>query len=125
MALRVPRRSLTVVAAVAGLAGLLIAAALLTVRQRGDTAVYIGVAVAIIGFTAALFLDRERLLRLARGRQARYGTNAMLGTLALLAILALLNIVAFENPKSWDLTEDRQFSLAPETIATLKALVGT
>jgi len=122
VALRVPRRSLTVVAAVAGLAGLLIAAALLTVRQRGDTAVYIGVAVAIIGFTAALFLDRERLLRLARGRQARYGTNAMLGTLALLAILALLNIVAFENPKSWDLTEDRQFSLAPETIATLKAL---
>jgi ABC-type uncharacterized transport system involved in gliding motility auxiliary subunit len=113
---------LTVLAAVAGLAGLLIAAALLTVRQRGDTAVYIGVVVAIVGFTAALFLDRERLLRLARGRQARYGTNAMLGTFALLAILTLLNIVAIENPKSWDLTEDRQFSLAPETIATLKAL---
>ncbi len=122
MAVKVPRRTLTALAAIAGLAGLLVAAALLTVRQQADTAAYIGVAVAIVGFTAALFLDRERLQRLARGRQARYGTNAALGTFALLAILALLNIVAFQKPKTWDLTEDRRFSLAPETIATVKAL---
>ena len=122
MALKIPRRTLATVAAIVGLVGLLAAAALLVVRGQSGTPVYVGLLVAAAGFAAALLSDRERLLRLARGRQARYGTNAVLAVGALGSILVLLNIVAFQNPQSWDLTEDRRYSLAPETVEILKEL---
>jgi len=118
--MKVSRRVLVGVAAIVGLVGLLVALALLAVRQRPDTAVYVGLMVAAVGFVAALVFDRARILRLARGRQVRYGTNAALAVGALLSILILVNIVAFQNPQSWDLTEDRRYSLAPETVEILK-----
>ncbi len=120
--MKLPRRTLVQAAAGIGLAGLIVAAGLILVRQRTDTGVYIGVGVAAAGFVAALVLERERLTALARGRQARYGSNAVLAGAALLAILVLVNVVAFQNPKSWDLTEDSQYSLAPETIEALDRL---
>jgi ABC-type uncharacterized transport system involved in gliding motility auxiliary subunit len=122
MAMRVPRRTLTILAAVLGLIGLLVAGAVFLVRQQAQAAVYVGLVVAVGGFVGAMLLGREGLVRAAQGRQARYGLNALLAVGALLGILILINVVAFQNPKSWDLTEDRQYSLAPETIAALTAL---
>jgi ABC-type uncharacterized transport system involved in gliding motility auxiliary subunit len=120
--MRVPRRTLAIVAAVLGAAGLLIAAAVFLVRGQAEAAVYVGLVVAVAGFLGAVLLGREGLVRAAHGRQARYGLNALLGAGALLGILILINVAVFQNPKSWDLTEDRQYSLAPETIAALHAL---
>jgi ABC-type uncharacterized transport system involved in gliding motility auxiliary subunit len=120
--MRLPRRTLTILAAVLGAAGLLIAAAVFLVQGQAGTAVYVGLAIAIVGFIGAMLLGRDWLVRAAHGRQARYGLNALLAAGALLGILILLNVVVFQNPKSWDLTEDRQYSLAPETIAALQEL---
>jgi ABC-type uncharacterized transport system involved in gliding motility auxiliary subunit len=122
--MRVSRRTLTIVAAVVGFAGLLAAVAVWLVRGQAEAAVYVGLGLAIIGFVGALALGRDRLARAAHGRQARYGLNALIAAGALLGILVLANVVVFQNPQSWDLTEDRQYSLAPETIAALKALEG-
>jgi ABC-type uncharacterized transport system involved in gliding motility auxiliary subunit len=105
-----------------GVVGLLTAIAVFLVRQQAEAAVYIGLVVAVAGFLGAMVLGRDWLRRAATGRQARYGLNALLAAGALLGILILLNVVVFQHPKSWDLTEDRQYSLAPETIAALKAL---
>jgi hypothetical protein len=120
--MRVPRRSLAIVAAGLGAAGLLAAAAVFLVRQQAEAAVYAGLIVAVAGFLAAMVLGRDWLVHAAHGRQARYGLNALLAAGALTGVLILVNVAVFQNPKSWDLTEDRQYSLAPETIAALQAV---
>jgi ABC-type uncharacterized transport system involved in gliding motility auxiliary subunit len=42
--------------------------------------------------------------------------------LAFIGIVVVLNYLVYANPKSWDLTEDKQFTLAPETLNTLSSL---
>jgi len=120
--MRVPRRTLAIAAAALGAAGLLVAVVVFVVRQQAEAAVYVGLVAAVVGLLGAMLLGREWLVRAAHGRQARYGVNALLAVGALSGILILINVVVFQNPKSWDLTEDRQYSLAPETIAALQAL---
>jgi ABC-type uncharacterized transport system involved in gliding motility auxiliary subunit len=120
--MKVSRRTLTLAAAILGLVGLLTAVGVWLVRGQAEAAVYIGLILAILGFVGALLLGRDKLARTARGRQARYGLNALLAAAALLGILIFVNLVVFQNPQSWDLTEDQEYSLAPETIAALQAL---
>jgi ABC-type uncharacterized transport system involved in gliding motility auxiliary subunit len=122
MAVRVPRRTLAIAAAALGLVGLVVAVLLFAVQQQAGTAVYIGLVVAVVGFIGALALGRESLARAAQGRQARYGLNALLAVGAVAGILIVINFVVYQNPKSWDLTENSQYSLAPETIAAVKSL---
>lgn len=122
--MKISRRTLTWAALGLGLLGLLAAAALLTVRQRTDLGVQIGLALALIGFVAAAVLDRERWVRFGRGRQARHGLNAALSIGAVLGILILVNLVVYQNPWSKDLTEDQRYALAPETQAALDTLTS-
>jgi ABC-type uncharacterized transport system involved in gliding motility auxiliary subunit len=42
--------------------------------------------------------------------------------LAFLGILVVVNYLVNQNSKRWDLTEDKQNTLAPETVDTLKSL---
>jgi ABC-type uncharacterized transport system involved in gliding motility auxiliary subunit len=56
------------------------------------------------------------------GRRARYGSNALILILAVLGILIVVNYLANANPKRWDLTEDKENTLAPETIEVLDSL---
>jgi len=120
--MNIRRRTLAIAAAVIGAVALLLALAVFLVRQQAEAAVYVGLAVAVAGFLGAMLLGRDWLVRASQGRQARYGLNALLGVGAMLGIVALVNLAAFNNPASVDLTEDRQFSLAPETIAALQTL---
>jgi ABC-type uncharacterized transport system involved in gliding motility auxiliary subunit len=122
MALRVERRTLIAIAWGVALLGLIAAGAWYYYRQTIDTYVYAGLWVAAAAVVAALVLDRQRLAGFFRGRQGRYGTNAVAASLSLLGILAVANFLAYKNPASWDLTEDSQYSLAPETRATLATL---
>lgn len=83
----------------------------------------VSVAIIILGLAVYSLLDPQRVRELITGRQARYGSNAAIMLVAFIGILLVINIVVFQNPgKPWDLTEDKQNSLASETINTLKAL---
>jgi ABC-type uncharacterized transport system involved in gliding motility auxiliary subunit len=69
-------------------------------------------------------LDPEQARKFLVGRQVQYGSNAFIMLVAFLGILFFVNLLAYQNPKSWDLTEDKKNTLAPETITLLKTLPG-
>ena len=51
------------------------------------------------------------------GRQVRHGSNALIMLVAFVLILVVVNAIVYQNPIQWDWTEDKQNTLAPETIA--------
>ncbi|MGL5081046.1 MAG: GldG family protein [Microcoleaceae cyanobacterium] len=55
-------------------------------------------------------------------RSTQAGTNALAATVAVLAILGLLNFLAARNSVQVDLTENQQFTLAPQTQTLVKTL---
>lgn len=106
---------------IAGLA-LLAAGGLYIVQREFSLAVQISLALVVLGLAAFALLDPERVRRALTGRQARYGSNALVLVLAFLGILIVVNYLVVQNSQRWDLTEDQQFTLAPETLETLQAL---
>jgi ABC-type uncharacterized transport system involved in gliding motility auxiliary subunit len=58
------------------------------------------------------------------GRQAKYGSNALLVLLGIIGIVVLVNYLANQYPQRWDLTEDANNTLAPETEEILANLPG-
>jgi ABC-type uncharacterized transport system involved in gliding motility auxiliary subunit len=87
-----------------------------------DRALWVTPAIAILGLALSAFLDPEGARRFLTGRQAKYGSNSLIMLVAFAGILFFVNLIVYENPKTWDLTEDKQNTLAPETIDTLAAL---
>ncbi|GAB4416034.1 MAG: Gldg family protein [Anaerolineales bacterium] len=87
-----------------------------------DRILYIGLGLFIAGFAIYTLLDPDRVRRILSGRQARYGSNSFVMLLAFLGILVIVNLLVYQNPQRWDITEDKQHTLAPETIEALNAL---
>lgn len=85
----------------------------------------IGIAVFIVGFAIFALLDPERARKILIGRQMRYGSNSLILFIAFTGILVVVNILAQQYPQRWDVTEDKQHTLAPETIQTLQTLPET
>ncbi len=79
----------------------------------------------VIGLALFAILDPERVRLLLTGRQARHSSNALVLVLAFTGILVVINYLVYQNPKRWDLTEDRTNTLAPETLETLERLPQT
>ena len=91
--------------------------------QAFNWALGISSALIVLGLASFALLDPQRVRVLLTGRQARYGSNAAIMLLAFVGILLVVNILVFQNPgKPMDFTEDKQNSLAAETLDTLKAL---
>lgn len=97
-------------------------AAYFAVNRLFDVYVQVGAALIVLALLAAILLDPALIRRALTGRQARYGGNAVVISLAFLGILVVVNYVAYTNPVRADLTEDQEFSLAPETLLTLSEL---
>jgi ABC-type uncharacterized transport system involved in gliding motility auxiliary subunit len=95
----------------------------LYIVQREMT-IYLQVSLGLILIGLALFalMDPERVRQMLTGRQARYGSNALILSLAFVGILVVTNYLVYQNPKRWDLTEDKQYTLAKETLDTLNTL---
>jgi len=79
----------------------------------------------LIGLAVFALLDPNRIRRFLSGRQAKYGSNAIVTTVAFVAILVIGNILAYQNPQQLDLTENKQNTLAPESIDVLQKLPET
>ncbi len=92
------------------------------VQNKFDLYVQISLGLVVIGLALYAMLAPDRVRQLLTGRQARYGSNALVLSLAFVGIVVIVNYLVFQNPKRWDLTEDKQYTLAPETIAALESL---
>jgi ABC-type uncharacterized transport system involved in gliding motility auxiliary subunit len=100
----------------------LAAIGLYIVFREFNLAVQVSLGLVVVGLAVFVFLDADQARRLLSGRQARYGSNALILSLAFIGIILVLNYLAYNNGKTWDLTEDKQFTLAPETQDLLKKL---
>lgn len=83
----------------------------------------ISAGVTILGLAVYAMLSPDSVRNFLSGRQARYGSNALVMILAFAGIVFVANYLAFNNPvKPWDLTENKENTLAPETISVLQSL---
>jgi ABC-type uncharacterized transport system involved in gliding motility auxiliary subunit len=76
----------------------------------------------ILGLALTAILDPEGARRFLVGRHAQYGSNSVITFLAFVGILIFVNVLAYQNPQTWDLTEDKTNTLSPETVEILSAL---
>lgn len=87
-----------------------------------NLALQISIGVLLLGLAAYAILSPDSVRRFFTGRQARYGSNSLILTLAVLGIIFVVNYLVFNNPKSWDLTEDKSNTLSEETLQILATL---
>lgn len=99
-----------------------VAIGLYIVFQDFNLPLQISLGVIVIGLAIFAVLDPGRVRDAFTGRQARYSTNAIVMFVAFLGILVVINYLAFKNPQRWDLTENKQYTLASETIDTVQSL---
>ncbi len=105
-----------------GVALLVLAGGYYFVRRLFDGYVYAGLVVGVVALLVSALLDPARVQRWLGSRQARYGGNVALMSLAFVGIVIVLNFLSYRHNKRWDLTENKQFTLAPETLQTLETL---
>ncbi len=88
-----------------------------------DLALSISAAVTVLGVLVYALLAPDEVRRFLNRRQTRYGSNALVMSVAFLGILFVANYLAYQNPRDLaDLTEDKQNTLAPETLKAFQAL---
>lgn len=108
------------------LAAFLFAMGYWIVTRKPDLPFQIGLGLTVIGLAAFAALDPARVRQALTGRQARYGSNALVLTLAFVGILVVINLIVYNNVDDWklrwDLTEDKENTLAPETLDVLESL---
>jgi ABC-type uncharacterized transport system involved in gliding motility auxiliary subunit len=104
------------------LLGALVSAGLYIIQREWNLALQISLALIPIGLALFVILDPDRVRRALTGRQARYGSNALILTIAFVTILVVINYLVNQNAQRWDLTEDKEYTLSPETLQTLANL---
>ena len=82
----------------------------------------ISAGVLVLGLAIYGILNPDGVRRFFTGRQVHYGSNTLVMSLAFVGILVVINLLVYQNPKSWDFTEDKQHTLAPQTIQALSSL---
>src|SRR5688500_9679508 len=87
-----------------------------------DQAMWISIAIFVLGPALAAFLDPDGTRKFLTGRQAQYGSNSFIMLAAFLGVLFFVNLMAYQNPMKKDVTEGQQNSLAPETLNMLQEL---
>lgn len=104
------------------LLALLVSIGLYIVQKNFNLPLQISLSVIILGFAIYILLDPQGARKALTGRQARYGSNALIMSLAFVGILIVINYLVYNNDHRWDLTEDKQHTLASETIQILQSL---
>jgi len=102
--------------------GVLASVGLYIVFRQFNLWLQISLGAIVIGLALYALLDPQRVREVLTGRQARYGSNALVLVFGFVGIVVVLNYLVFNNSKRWDLTEGKQYTLAPETIDTLNQL---
>ena len=108
--------------AILGLVTLIVGGLLYVVNQAISTPVQIVLSVGGVLLAAAAILRPDAIQTALSGRRTRYGSNALVMTLAFVGIVAVLNFLGQQHHKRFDLTENKDFSLSPQTIQILQSL---
>ncbi|MFO0851325.1 MAG: hypothetical protein U0871_22625 [Gemmataceae bacterium] len=99
---------------------------LLALAQKSpDLQVRVGVICLLAGGAAVALMLLDELfngLFLVAGRKTVVGTNSAVQVALAAALLVVVNAISFGTYWRWDLTRDRQFTLAPELVGELKKL---
>ena len=98
--------------------------ALELILKKFNLPIQISLGVSVIGLAAFIILNPDSVRRFINGRQARHGSNAFLLTFAVLGILIIVNLLSYKNTIRWDLTEDKENTLAEETESILNSLAS-
>lgn len=106
------------------LTAFIFSAAYYFVVRKFDIPFQIGLTFIVIGIAFYAILDPEKVRAFFTGRQVRYGSNSIVLIIAILGILIVVNFLGNKYSTKWDLTEDKENTLAPETIQALKTLSG-
>ena len=107
---------------IVGLVAAVVALILRITSGQFTIAVRISIILAVIGLVLSIVFDPGSILQFFQGRQAKHGGNALVLTLAVIGILVIVNLFIYNNNVSWDLTEDKENSLAEETLDILDNL---
>jgi ABC-type uncharacterized transport system involved in gliding motility auxiliary subunit len=113
-----------VLARVLGVLGLVLVLSTAVTLLFGDTRFIL--AKAALGFAlllAGLVLSPPGgAKRFFTGRAAHFGLFTTISALLVVAILGIANWIAWQRPVTWDLTKERIFTLAEDTVRTLRGL---
>lgn len=82
----------------------------------------VSLGVTILSLAIYVILEPEKTRQSLTGRQARYGSNIVIMSIAFVGILFVVNWFVYNNPRKWDVTQDKTNTLAPETIQALESL---
>lgn len=104
-----------IVLAIAGLIGY-------SVRPDQLVAVTIAEALALICLIAFFVVHFETIKTFSSRRSTRMGFNSILMVLLFSAILVIVNFLASRHSVRWDLSENQNFTLAPQTYRVLRSL---
>lgn len=96
------------------------------INQKIDMPVQVAFAVALLGMALFAWLEVDLLTRALGTRQARFGAETLVMVVAFLGVVGLLNYIFTQDrlKKRWDLTENQQHTLAPETLKVLSELAA-
>ncbi len=122
-----PKRALQVkrfapLIAILGLVTLIVGGLIYVLNRTFDLPVQIILSLGVVLLAVAAILRPDAIQSAISGRRAKYGSNAVVMTLAFVGILAVLNFLGQENHKRFDLTEDKDYTLSPQTIQILENL---
>lgn len=87
-----------------------------------DTYVLVNLGLGAVLAAIAAIVNAGDLKSGLTGRSTKLGVNAAIYAAAVLAILVLVNYLAARNQKRFDLTENKQYSLADATLSLLQGL---
>jgi ABC-type uncharacterized transport system involved in gliding motility auxiliary subunit len=104
------------------LAAALSAGGVYLVMREFNLIVKILLGLVVIGIALFALLDPERTRVSLTGRQAKHGSNMAVLTIAFVGILVVVNILVNQYSKHWDLTADKEHTLATETVQLLGTL---
>jgi ABC-type uncharacterized transport system involved in gliding motility auxiliary subunit len=122
MAMSIRKSQLSTIAYWIALISLIFAGGWYVINRNVDIVIQISLILTAISIVVAVAVDPKRVRDALVGRQAKYGSNALVFSLAFIGILSVLNFLLYKNPVQWDLTEDKLFTLSPETLKVLADL---
>src|SRR5690606_28763814 len=79
-----------------------------------------GVSVAFLLVYVAYHLEETK--DLLTSRSLKYGATSTLSVLLVLGILIFIGLVTVKHSAQWDLTQNKMFTLSPQTVTVLEGL---